>query len=206
VVPHPAAQASVKEKSRMNKLTTAVVASLVVVASAALAPAQTRFKVDPVHSFVVFKVGHLGVSNAWGRFSDPQGAIVWDENDPSKGKIEVTLQADKIDTGNPKRDQHLKSPDFFNAKQFPTLTFKSNAITKKTEGEYEVSGDFTVHGVTRPMTVTVKKVGEADTQMGHRAGWETSFTVKRSDFGMNFMPGGIGDEVMLHVAIEGVRE
>jgi polyisoprenoid-binding protein YceI len=191
----------------MTKLTTAVVASLVVVlASAALAPAQTNFKIDNVHSFVLFKVGHLGVSNAWGRFNDPQGIVVWDDNDPSKGKVEVTLQADKIDTGNAKRDQHLKSPDFFNAKQFPTLTFKSNAITKKGEAEYEVSGDFTVHGVTRPMTLTVRKIGEADTQMGHRAGWETSFTVKRSDFGMNFMPGGIGDEVTMHVAIEGVRE
>ncbi len=191
----------------MTKLTTAVVASLVgVLASAALAPAQTNFKIDNVHSFVLFKVGHLGVSNAWGRFNDPQGIVVWDDNDPSKGKVEVTLQADKIDTGNAKRDQHLKSPDFFNAKQFPTLTFKSNAITKKGEAEYEVSGDFTVHGVTRPMTLTVRKIGEADTQMGHRAGWETSFTVKRSDFGMNFMPGGIGDEVTMHVAIEGVRE
>ena len=189
----------------MNKLTAAVVASIVVLAFTALAPAQTNFKIDPVHSAVVFKINHLGVSSAWGRFNDPQGVVVWDDNDPSKGKVEVTLQADKIDTGNQKRDQHLKSPDFFNAKQFPTLTFKSNAITKKTEGEYEVSGDLTVHGVTKPITVTVKKVGEADTQMGHRAGWETTFTIKRSDFGMNFMPGGIGDDVTLNVAIEGIR-
>ena len=189
----------------MIKLTAAVVASLVLLASAAPARAQTNFKVDPVHSFVMFKVGHLGVSNAWGRFNDPQGVVVWDDNDPSKGKVEITLQADKIDTGNEKRDQHLKSPDFFNARQFPTLTFKSNAIAKKTEGEFEVGGDLTVHGVTKPITVTVRKTGEADTQMGHRGGWETNFTVKRSDFGMNFMPGGIGDEVTLHIAIEGVR-
>ena len=183
-----------------------VVASLVLIVSADRALAQSNFKVDPVHSFVMFKVAHLGVSNAWGRFNDPQGIVVWDDNDPSNGRVEVTVQTAKVDTANPKRDQHLKSPDFFNAAQFPTLTFKSNSIAKKGDNEFEVSGDLTVHGVTKPITVTVKKVGEADTQMGHRAGWETMFTVKRSDFGMNFMPGGVGDEVTIHVAIEGVKQ
>ena len=190
----------------MNKLIVAVVLSVVVLGTGALARAQANFKVDPVHSGVMFKVNHLGVSSVWGRFNDPQGTIVWDDNDPSKNRIDVTLQTAKIDTANKKRDDHLKSPDFFNAAQFPTLTFKSKSVTKKTEGEYEVAGDLTVHGVTKPITVTVKKVGEASTQMGHRAGWETSFNVKRSDFGMNFMPGGIGDDVMLNVAIEGIRE
>jgi len=189
----------------MKKLLAAFVTSLVIVVSGARALAQSNFKVDPVHSFIVFKINHLNVSNAWGRFNDPQGTVVWDDNDPSKGRVEVSVQTAKVDTGNAKRDQHLKSPDFFNAAQFPTLSFKSNSITKKGDGEFEVSGDLTVHGVTKPVTVTVRKVGEADTQMGHRAGWETMFTVKRSDFGMSFMPGGIGDEVEIHVGIEGVK-
>src|SRR5687768_12906004 len=189
----------------MNKLIVAVVGLVVVLASVVRAQAQSNFKVDPVHSAILFKVQHLGVSNAWGRFNDPTGTIVWDDNDPSKSRVEVTVKTAKVDTANKKRHDHLRSPDFFNAAQFPTLTFKSKSVTKKTEGEYEVAGDLTVHGVTKPITVTVKKVGEADTQMGHRAGWETSFTIKRSDFGMNFMPGGIGDDVTLNVAIEGIR-
>jgi polyisoprenoid-binding protein YceI len=191
----------------MKKHFAVVVASLVFALGAARAHAQSNFKVDSAHSFIVFKISHLGVSSAWGRFNDPQGTVVWDDNDPSKGRIEVTVQTAKVDTGNSKRDQHLKSPDFFNAAQFPTLTFKSKSITKKGEGEFEVAGDLTVHGVTKPITVTVKKIGEGDKggQFGYRAGWETTFTVKRSDFGMNFMPGGIGDEVTINVGIEGVK-
>ena len=189
----------------MKNLLAVIFASLVFAVCGARALAQSNFKVDPVHSFILFKVNHLGVSNAWGRFNDPQGTVVWDESDPSKGRVEVTVQTAKIDTANQKRDQHLKSPDFFNAAQFPTLSFKSNSVAKKGDNEFEVSGDLTVHGVTKPITVTVKKVGEADTQMGHRAGWETTFTVKRSDFGMNFMPGGIGDDVEIHVGIEAVK-
>ena len=191
----------------MKKVIAILVSALFLVALGSQAQAQSNFKVDSAHSFVVFKVSHLGVSNAWGRFNDPQGTVVWDDNDPSKGRIEVSVQTAKVDTGNAKRDQHLKSPDFFNAAQFPTLSFKSNSITKKGEGEFEVAGDLTVHGVAKPITVTVKKVGEGDKggQFGYRAGWETTFTVKRSDFGMNFMPGGIGDDVTINVGIEAVK-
>src|SRR5688500_15736117 len=174
------------------------------------APLTTRaadnYKVDSVHAAVIFKVAHAGVGNAYGRFNEPTGTVVLDKSDPSKSSFTFEVDVNKIDTANEKRDQHLKSPDFFDAKQFPTITFKSTKITKSTEGEYEVASDLTVHGVTKPITVTVKKVGEATTQMGHRAGWDPSCTVKRSDFGMNFMPGGIGDEVTLNVAIEGIRQ
>ena len=191
----------------MKKLIAVVLSGLFLIACAGRLQAQSSFKVDSVHSFIVFKISHLGVSSAWGRFNDPQGTVVWDDNDPSKGRVEVSAQTAKVDTGNAKRDQHLKSPDFFNAAQFPTLSFKSKSITKKGEGEFEVAGDLTVHGVTKPITVTVKKIGEGDKggQFGYRAGWETTFTVKRSDFGMNFMPGGIGDEVEIHVGIEAVK-
>ena len=186
----------------MRHFARSLVTTFALITLAVPALAAENYKVDPVHSFIVFKVNHLGVSNAWGRFNDPQGTVVWDDNDPSKGRVEVSVQTAKVDTGNPKRDQHLKSPDFFNAAQFPTLTFKSKSITKKGDGEFEVAGDLTVHGVTKPVTVTVKKIGEADTQMGHRAGWETTFTVKRSDFGVNFMPDGLSDEITVILGLE----
>jgi len=190
----------------MNKLAVSFASLVIVFAAASVAQAQPTFKVDPVHSFVVFKINHLGVGNAWGRFNDPQGTVVWDDADPTKGRVEVTLQTAKIDTGNQKRDDHLRSPDFFNAKQFPTLSFKSNSIAKKSDTEFDVTGDLTFRGVTKPITVTVTKVGEKETQMGHRAGWETSFTVKRSEFGMTFTPGGVGEEVEIVVSIEGVKQ
>ncbi len=190
----------------MRKLNVVVASIVTLSLAAALAPAQSNYKVDPVHSAVLFKINHLGVSNAWGRFNDPQGVVVWDDNDPSKSKDEITLQTAKIDTANQKRDDHLRSPDFFNAKQFPTLSFKSNSIAKKSDTEFDVTGDLTFRGVTKPITVTVTKVGEKETQMGHRAGWETSFTVKRSEFGMTFMPGGVGEEVEIVVSIEGVKQ
>ncbi|HSV13539.1 MAG TPA: YceI family protein [Tepidisphaeraceae bacterium] len=172
------------------------------VSAAAFAPAA-QYKVDPVHSFVNFKVNHLGVSYVWGRFDGPEGTFNTDEG---KESFEATVHTDKIDTGVAKRDQHLKSPDFFNAKQFPELTFKSTGVKKSGENQYEVTGDMTVHGVTKSITVTLTKVGEAKTQMGERAGFDGTFTIKRSDFGMAFMPGAVGDEITVYVGMEGTKE
>jgi polyisoprenoid-binding protein YceI len=186
--------------------TLSFVASLLVVLVLSAPIQADQLKVDGSHSFVVFKVQHLGVSNAWGRFDSPEGTITWDEQDPSKSKIAITLQTSKVNTGNQKRDDHLRSPDFFNAKQFPTATFKSTSITKSADNQYQVSGDLSLHGVTKPITVTLTKIGQADTQMGHRAGFESTFTIKRSDFGMNFMPGGIGDDVTMFVSLEAIRQ
>ena len=170
--------------------------------AAALAPAAS-YKVDPVHSFVNFKVSHLGVGYVWGRFDAPEGSFNTDEG---KEAFEAKVATDKIDTGVAKRDQHLKSPDFFNAKQFPELTFKSTGVKKSGENQYEVNGDMTVHGVTKSITVNLTKTGEAKTQMGERAGFDGSFTIKRSDFGMSFMPGAVGDEITVYVDMEGTKE
>jgi polyisoprenoid-binding protein YceI len=192
----------------MNTRTRTRIASFVAfvgltAATTAWSPAAS-YKVDPVHSFVTLKVNHLGVSYVWGRFDGPEGTFVTDDG---KESFEAKVLTDKIDTGNPKRDQHLKSPDFFNAKQFPELTFKS-ASAKKGGGEnqYEVTGDLTVHGVTKSVTVTLTKVGEAHTPMGDRAGFEGTFTIKRSDYGMSFMPGAVGDEITVYVGMEGVKQ
>jgi polyisoprenoid-binding protein YceI len=118
----------------------------------------------------------------------------------------LSVPIDSLDTHFPKRDQSLKSPDYFNAKQFPTITFKST----KVEGSgdtFKVSGDFTVHGVTKPLTVDFKKVGEGKGLQGEaRAGGETRFTIKRSDFGMNFMQGAVGDEITIILSLEGEKQ
>ncbi len=164
--------------------------------------AATTYNVDPVHSSLVFKIKHLNVSHVWGRIEDPKGSIViGDDGLPS---ITVEVESDEIDTANDKRDEHLEGPDFFDAKQFPKITFKSTSAKKVDDNNFEVVGDFTLKGVTKSITVNLAKVGEADTPMGKRTGYDTSFTIKRSDYNMGGMMGPVGDEVTIFVSLEGV--
>ena len=164
------------------------------------------FKIDPVHSFVLFNVQHLGIANTYGRFTDISGTVVFDKDNPSKSSVELSVPVASLDTHNSIRDQSLRSPDFFDAKQFPTMTFKST----KVEGSGDtltVSGDLTMHGVTKPMTVDFKKGGEGKGVFGEmRGGGETHFTIRRSDFGMNFQQGAIGDEVNIILSLEGIKK
>lgn len=164
------------------------------------------FKIDPVHSSVIFSIKHLGVTDFYGRFNDVSGTVVFDKADPSKSSVEVTVPVESVDTNNEKRDQHLKSPDFFNAKQFPMIIFKSKTV--ETSGDtYKVTGELTLHGVTKPVTLDIKKVSEAKGMEGEiRGGGQTRFTIKRSDFGMNFMQGALGDDVTVFLSLEGIKE
>jgi polyisoprenoid-binding protein YceI len=172
-------------------------------ATAMLAKAET-YTIDPVHSMVVFKINHLNVSNTLGRFDGPTGTLTTND-DPGKMAFDVSVAVNNVDTGNPKRDQHLKTSDFFDAKQFPDITFKSTGIQKTGDNTYNVTGDMTIHGVTKSITVTLNKVGEANTPAGQRAGFDGTFSVKRSDYGMNSMQGMVGDDVTLFINLEGVK-
>lgn len=164
------------------------------------------YTIDPVHSAVIFRIKHLKVSYTYGRFNKTTGTFSLDENEPGNTKIDLTVDVSSLDTNDPKRDGHLKGPDFFNVKQFPKATFKSKAVKKVGEDLYEVKGDMTLHGVTKEITVKVTKTGEGeDPWGGHRAGAELTFTIKRSDFGMSYMQGPVGDDVRLIVSIEGIR-
>lgn len=169
--------------------------------------AADNYQVDPVHSFVNFRIQHLQVSYTYGRFNEPTGKLVIDEADPSKSTMEFTVQVDKVDTGNQGRDAHLKKSDFFSASEFPEITFKSTAIKKIDDTTWEVTGDLTLHGVTKPVTTQVKRTGTGPGMKGEtRTGFETMFTIKRSDFGMSYMIPQIGDEVGLVVSIEGIKQ
>ena len=182
-------------------LAVALVSAFVLSANAA-----DTFKVDSVHSFVLFSVQHVGIANTYGRFNDITGTVVFDKDNPSKSSVELSVPIESLDTHNSIRDRSLKSPDFFNAKQFPTMTFKST----KVEGSgdmLKVSGDLTIRGVTKPLTVDFKKGGEGKGVFGEvRGGGETRFTIKRSDFGMNFQQGAVGDEVTIILSLEGVKK
>ncbi|HLL90317.1 MAG TPA: YceI family protein [Tepidisphaeraceae bacterium] len=174
-----------------------------------IARAADTFQVDAEHSIVLYRVKHLNVGWAYGTINDPTGTVTWDEQNPQNSSIQMTADLAKLDTDNEKRDEHLRGPDFFNAKQFPTMTFKSTKIAKSSAGEnlYDVTGDLTVHGVTKPVTVTFEHVGTGKDPWGNiRAGFETTFTVQRSEFDMNYMPEGIGNDVRVTVSFEATRK
>ena len=170
------------------------------------ANAADSFKIDPVHTFVLFSVQHLGIANTYGRFNDVAGTVLFDRDNPSNSSVELTVKVESLDTHNSIRERSLMSPDFFDVKQFPTMTFKST----KVEGSgdmLKVSGDLTIRGVTRPVTVDFKKGREGKGVFGEwRGGGETRFTIKRSDFGMNFELGEVGDEVTIILSLEGVKK
>lgn len=169
--------------------------------------AAETYKVDPVHSSFLFRVKHFNAGYFYGRFNEATGTVVIDEANPAKSSVEIQVKVESIDTNDVKRDQHLKSPDFFNAKQFPTITFKSKQVKPSGKDTYEVTGDLTLHGVTRTVTAKVTRTGGGKDPFGKfRIGFETVFTIKRSDFGMKFMLGPVSDEIRLIVSIEGIRQ
>src|ERR1700686_475189 len=170
------------------------------------ANAADTFKIDPVHSFVLFSAQHLGIANTYGRFNDISGIVVFDKDNPSKSSVDLWVPVESLDTHNSIRDKSLKSPDFFDAKQFPTMTFKSRQVEGSGD-TLKVSGDLTIRGVTKPLTVDFKKGGEGKGVFGEmRGGGETRFTIKRSDFGMNFQQGAVGDEVSIILSLEGIKQ
>jgi polyisoprenoid-binding protein YceI len=162
------------------------------------------WQVDGVHSSIVFRILHMGVSNFYGSFKDMSGKIVVDESDVANSSIEFTVMADSIETRNAKRDQHAMSPDFLNAKEFPEAVFKSTKVTAAGEGKWSVEGELTLHGVTKPISVTAEKTGEAEGRggRGRVAGFECHFEIKRSEFGMDNMLGMLSDEVGVIVSLE----
>jgi len=169
--------------------------------------AADAYSIDTAHSAVMFKITHLGVSTFHGRFFDVSGNYSFDEANPAASSFEATVKADSLDTHNEKRDQHLKSPDFFNTKQFPVITMKSKSVKKTGDKTLAVTADLTLHGVTKEITFDVKQVGAGPGPGGgFRSGFDTQFTIKRSDFDIKFMPGGLGEDVTVTVSIEGVRQ
>lgn len=164
-----------------------------------------NFAIDAGHSAVLFRVSHLGFSNTYGRFNELGGSFVIDEEDPKASSIELTVQAKSIDTNSEGRDKHLRNPDFLNAKQYPTITFKSTKVEAGTGETLKVTGDLSMMGKTKSITVDVEKFRTGKGPRGAtRTGFETMFTVNRHDFGMDYAKGGIGADVTIVVAIEGV--
>jgi polyisoprenoid-binding protein YceI len=167
----------------------------------------SAYQIDSVHSSVVFSISHQGVGVFWGRFNSLSGSYTFDPASPEAMTLQAEVKADSVDTNNDGRDKHLRSPDFFNATEFPVIRFTSTKVELKSAGLFTLSGDLSLHGVTRPIQAEMKLIGAKDTGRGVKSGFETMFTIKRSDFGMTtyVAEGGLGDEVKIVVAFEGVK-
>ena len=186
---------------------TAVLAVGLVAAFCVPAPAAETYKLDPALSAIVFRAKYQGVAIAYGRFNGPTGSFVFDESAPAKSAIEVRLNAKDVDTAVEKRDKHLKSPDFFDAAEHPLVTFYSTSVKKINNDTYQVTGNLTLLGKSRPITVIASHTGSGKDPWGNfLRGFETSFKIKRSDFGMNFMLNGVDDEVAIIVSVTGIRQ
>lgn len=171
---------------------------------------MATFNIDKAHSEAFFQVRHL-VTRVRGSFKQFEGTVDMDMDNPEKSSVSFTIQASSVDTGEPDRDNHLRSGDFFDVEKFPTLTFSSTAVSKKGDEEYDVAGDLTIHGVTKQITLPVTFLGFAKDPWGNqRAGFEAETKIDRKDYGLKWNApleaGGllVGDEVKISLSVQAV--
>ena len=178
----------------------------ILIACGTVVRAADTYLVDPVHSSISFMISHAGISNIHGLFNNFSGKVTIDKADPAKSSFALTIPVESIDTNNAKRDEHLRAPDYFNVKQFPTMTFQSTKVTA-IDGGYEVTGDLTLHGVTKQISFKIKggdKVVEFPKGI-KRIGLLSSFSIVRSEFGVSTELGALGDEVSIVVGLEAAK-
>ena len=165
-----------------------------------------RFDIDASHTYPNFAISHIGYSTMYGRFNETTGQMTMDK-EAGQLEIELTIDARSIDTGHDKRDDHLRSPDFFNVAEFPKITFASTGSKWENGQPVSVDGTVTMLGVSKPVTLAVEafKCGE-DPWKNYRCGADATLALKRSDFGMKYGLPGVGDDVRMMFAIEAVRK
>lgn len=168
--------------------------------------ANGEFEIDPVHSGLTFQIMHNGVNFIPGRFNKFSGKIVLNEADPAKNELDVKIDTASIYTGNMKRDEHLKGPDFFNTKQFPEATFTSKSVKQNEDGSYSITGDLNMLGKTNTVTLKAKMMGKNDSGDDLIVGGWGEFTLKRSLFGMDYGAGKIGDDVIVTLHIRATQK
>jgi polyisoprenoid-binding protein YceI len=177
-----------------------------VTAPFATAASAATYTLDGAHSFVFFKVGHMGFSKVVGRFNAVSGSFTVDDATGALTGARIEVQTASVDTGVARRDNHLKSADFFNAAQFPAIVFQSAGVRGLDNGRYELDGTIDLHGVTRPVTLVVAQIGAGNDAGGAaHIGAEGTLAVKRTDFGMTSLLDAAGDDVELFLNFEGIK-
>ncbi len=170
------------------------------------------YALDGSHTSIVFGISHFGYSYTYGRFNRTQGSFAWDNANPAASRFVVAIEAASLDSNDQKRDDHLRGADFFNVNQFPQIIFQSTSVRPAQQNNpqgnvYDVVGNLTIHGVTKQVTLPMKKLGEGLGPYGkYRCGFYCQTTINRSEFGMTNMIPKIGDQVAITISFEGTRE
>ncbi|MFK3879515.1 YceI family protein [Pantoea agglomerans] len=173
-----------------------------------LTASAADYKIDKEgqHAFIQFRIQHLGYSWLYGTFKDFDGRFTFDEKNPASDKVDVTINTSSIDTNHAERDKHLRSADFLNTSKNPQATFKSTDV-KKEGDELKITGDLTLNGVTKPVTLEAKMLGEGkDPWGGYRAGFEAEGEIALKDFNITKDLGPASQKVQLMISVEGVRQ
>jgi polyisoprenoid-binding protein YceI len=192
----------------MRIATSLTALSLLVVTPAFAAP--TTYAFDPAHSAATFSIKHLGISTVRGEFGKMKGMVELDRGNPRASKVDATIDAASVSTREPKRDAHLKSPDFFDVAKFPTLSFKSTRVETAPGGGLKLTGDLTIHGVTKSVTFDVQPLSpDTKTPFGTTiVGTSATTRINRRDFGITGGTAGVmvGDEVNITLDLELVKQ
>jgi polyisoprenoid-binding protein YceI len=188
-----------------RRLFTAALSAALLFSGVSAFAQSSSWVIDKNHAQVNFQIRHMGVSNVRGSISGVTGTVVWDEKDPSKSSVQATMDTTTVSTNNDNRDKDLKSSNFFNIEKFPTMTFKSTAVTG-TNGKLQVIGDLTLGGVTKSVTLDVDGPTAPIKGMGGKMviGFSATGVVKRSDFnfGTKYSSPVLGDEVQFTIDVE----
>jgi polyisoprenoid-binding protein YceI len=182
----------------------AVTAGLAAAFSLPAAAATNTWQIDPAHSAAQFSVKHLAISTVRGAFTSLKGTVQFDDKDITKSSVEVTIDVNSVDTRQPDRDKDLRSDHFFDADHFPTITFKSTKVDQVAPGKLKVTGDLTIHGVTKQVVLDVDGPSAPikDPWGNQRVGINASSKIIRQDFGITYGPGMIGDEISITIDAE----
>ena len=165
-----------------------------------------EYKIDPTHSFVAFRIQHLGMSWMYGQFNTVDGSFTWDAGNPESAKISVMVDPASVDTNHAERDKHLRSGDFLDVSQHGSASFESTGYTGS-ESEGVLKGNLTLLGVTKPIEINVTRVGEGkDPWGGYRAGFHGTYMLTRADFGNDYNLGPASESMELMISIEGIRQ
>ena len=175
-------------------------------ADGAGAAATVKYDIDPAHSGVSFGWNHFGFSNPTARFDKIEGSVQLDKADLTKSSVSVTLPLDGLNTGVAKLDEHLRSPDFLDAAKYPTITFKSTKVEKVGANGLKITGDLTIHGVTKPVVLDAKvnKIGlfEMGPYKAQAAGFDANTVIKRSEFGVTKLVPSVSDEIPVRITLD----
>jgi polyisoprenoid-binding protein YceI len=180
------------------------IVSAALLLAAAPAFAAQKYEIDQNHTYVTFTYNHFGFSNPVGKLEKVSGDLRLDTADLTQSSVNVTLPLDGLHTGVPKLDDHLRSPDFFDAAKYPDITFKSTRVEKVGSDGLKISGEMTAHGITKPVVLDAKinKIGDNPMLKKPSAGFEADTTIKRSDFGVDKYAPGVSDEVHVHISLD----